>query len=196
MGGRSSPSRWSADCIIATHDAQPEQGPGSLCLLRTPSHDAQPGPASGYHATSRVSVRCAALRGANAGVAKRLTHGGPSATHVTVRALSAWSPARLSRLTSRDGQRFEERQAPPWRLDAYHRVSEHSGAVQPLRLDLPDSGRSHNANWVAMEPVAIRNSLALWQAQRLHRGSPKDSWQRLRLAPDMRMVIAERRYFA
>ncbi|MBW2374923.1 MAG: hypothetical protein JRF55_02885 [Deltaproteobacteria bacterium] len=62
--------------------------------------------------------------------------------------------------------------------------------------NLPDSGRSHNANWVAMEPVAIRNSLALWQAQRLHRGSPKDSWQRLRLAPDMRMVIAERRYFA
>jgi hypothetical protein len=40
MEGRSSPSRWSAGCIIATHDAQPE-------------------PTSRSHTMSGVSVSCA-----------------------------------------------------------------------------------------------------------------------------------------
>jgi hypothetical protein len=53
-----------------------------------------------------------ALRGAKADAAKRLAHVEPSATRVRVRVLSAWSPSRSSRLTSCDGQRFEERQPP------------------------------------------------------------------------------------
>ncbi len=40
----------------------------------------------------------------------RLAHAEPSALSVRVRILCASSPSRSSRLTSRDGQRFEERQ--------------------------------------------------------------------------------------
>ena len=57
---------------------------------------------------SRREHELRALRGAQADTAKQLAHVEPSATHGRVRVLSAWSPSGSSRLTSRDGQRFEE----------------------------------------------------------------------------------------
>ena len=51
---------------------------------------------------------CAAGRG-QAGYRGRLARVRASVTHVRVRVLFAGSPSRSSRLTSRDGQRFEER---------------------------------------------------------------------------------------
>jgi len=59
---------------------------------------------------------CAAVHRAKAVAAKRLAHVELPATQVRVRTRSAESPSRSSRLTSRDGQRFEERQdSGPWR---------------------------------------------------------------------------------
>jgi hypothetical protein len=69
MEGRSSPSRWLAGCIIATHDAQPEQEFGS-------------------HMAS--NVRCAHCM-AEGGCRAQLVHLHSSA-HVKVRVLSALSP--------------------------------------------------------------------------------------------------------
>jgi len=60
--------------------------------------------------TTAIHAQMRVLRRAKAVAAKRLAHVERSATQPRVRALSAGSPSQSSRLTSRDGRGFEERQ--------------------------------------------------------------------------------------
>ena len=119
--------------------------------------------------------------------AKRLAHVEPSATHVGIGVLSAGSPSRSSRLTSREGQRFEERQHQGPR---FHRLLCRADSHVSRLVRVPRARtrspthptlQRHRGSVRAVDRPAIGQRLSLRVGSKVpHPGPRQDLWRGLR----------------